>query len=165
MKKTISILAMICVLFIALGGCSQQDTVVKKGNFSFDLIEGFVLADVNDENCKIVRDETDEAVGGVEITSLRTNDLSDDTTTNIMLYLQNEFHETNDVEFFASRWGEEKGIVIINLTKGNSEEEKESFYHVFFEQDSSVYHMWLDLSGVDQEIAEEFVSAVAVDGN
>lgn len=166
-KKIFLCLSIIsCILLTGLTACSGKDTADKRGDFSFESVEGYAFSDITDENCTIVSDENSETVGGVEITNLKPGELDDATTTNIMLYLQDEFHKTNNVEFMASRWGDEKPIVIINLTKADDEaEQKASFYHVFFEKESSVYHMWFDLSVIDQEIAEQFISTVAMNGN
>jgi len=145
-------------LTVMLTGCSGQGTP-KKGDFSFTLPEGYSVSDVTDKNCVIVSDGDGAAVGGIEITELNSRDLKDDENKNIMTYLQNEFHKTNNVEFIAFHWGKENSIVSINLSKlSDDSEEKSNFSHVFFEKDSGVYHLWLDLDVIDADLADQFLS-------
>lgn len=105
MKKMFKFwLAVICCLtFTILTGCNDSEAKPQKGDFSFEMMDGYSLSDMTDENCTIVCNQNNVTVGGVEITNLKSGELNDDATTNIMLYLQNEFHKTNNVEFIASR--------------------------------------------------------------
>ena len=119
---------------------------------------------MTDKNCSIVRLEDSAVVGGIEVTGLKRRDLKDSGSKNIMLYLQNDFHKTNDIEFIASHWGEKKPIVCVNLTRHEEDtEEKHGFSHTFFEKDSCVYHMWFDGNVMDLELENQFLPMTGVD--
>lgn len=154
-----------CILFalllVLLTGCSGKDAEAKQADFSFNTPEGYSLSDVTDESCNIVSDEDGAVIGGIEATNLKTKLLTDDSTTEIMTYLQNEFHETNNVEFIALHGGDDKPFVTINLTKiADDTGEKSHFRHIFFEKDGMVYHLWLDTDVVDSEAADEIAASV-----
>ena len=155
-----------CILFalllVVLLGCSGKDTDVKQADFSFNLPEGYSLSDVTDESCNIVSDEDNAIIGGITVTNLKPKLLSNEnSTTEIMTYLQNEFHKTNNVEFIALYGGKEKPSVTINLTKiADDTGEKSHFQHIFFEKGGIVYHLWLDMDVVDPEAADEIAAFV-----
>ncbi len=164
MRKMITLVLSALLLSAIISGCGSK--MPEKGDFSFDLPEGFSVSDVTDQNCSIVHDEDGTAVGGIELTQLKRRDLKDSDTINAMKYVQHEFHKTNDIEFFASNWGDKHPIITINLTKYEDDsEEKHDFSHIFFEneKDSGVYHMWFDLAVIDSDIADNFISLTGVD--
>ncbi len=160
MKK---LLAIAFVFVVMLTGCAGGEAAPEKGDFSFELPDGYSVSNVTDKNCSIVRDGDGGAVGGIELTELKDRDLKDDENKKIMTYLQNEFHKTNNVEFIAFHWGEENPIVSVSLAKLSDDmEEKSNYSHVFFEKDSGIYHLWLDLSVVDPNLADQFLSVAAL---
>lgn len=164
MKKMITLVLSALLLSAVISGCGSK--MPEKGDFSFDLPEGFSVSNVTDQNCSIVRDEDGVAVGGFELTQLKRRDLKDSNTTNVMKYVQHEFHKTNDIEFFAANWGHKHPIITINLTKHEDNSvEKHDFNHIFFEneKDSGVYHIWFDLAVIDSDIAHNFISLTGVD--
>ena len=149
------------LLLVMLTGCSGKAAEVKQADFSFNTPEGYSLSDVTDESCNIVSDEDGAVIGGIEATNLKTKLLTDDSTTEIMTYLQNEFHKTNNVEFIALHGGEGNPFVTINLTKiADDTGEKSHFRHIFFEKDGMVYHLWFDLDVVDEAVAGEIAAFV-----
>ena len=160
-----------CILFslllVVLTGCLGKDTEVKQADFSFNLPEGYSLSDVTDESCNIVSDEDGAVIGGITVTSLSPELLTnEDSTTEIMTYLQNEFHKTNNVEFIAFYSGSGSPFVSINLTKiADDTGEKAHFRHIFFEKDAVVYHMWFDLDVVDQPTVDEIVACSTANKN
>ena len=91
---------------------------------------------------------------------------NEDSTTEIMTYLQNEFHKTNNVEFIALYGGKENPSVTINLTKiADDTGEKAHFRHIFFEKDAVFYHIWFDLDVVDQPTVDEIVACSTANKN
>ena len=153
---------LLALLLVLLAGCSGKAAEVKQADFSFNLPEGYSLSDVTDESCNIVSDEGDAIIGGITVTSLKPKLLSNEnSTTEIMTYLQNEFHKTNNVEFIAFYSGSGSPFVSINLTKNADDTgEKSHFQHIFFEKDGIVYHLWLDMDVVDPEAADEISAFV-----
>lgn len=135
----------------------------KRGDFSFALPDGYSVSNVTDKTCSILRDEDSTVVGGVEITQLEYDDLTDDDAKDIMLYLQRDFHMTNDIEFIASNWGNKHPIVCVTLKRHGDDGEERNFSHTFFERDSGVYHMWFDMDAMDPEIESEFLTITGVD--
>ena len=147
---------LLALLLVLLAGCSGRAAEVKQADFSFNTPEGYSLSDVTDESCNIV-----------SVTSLSPELLTnEDSTTEIMTYLQNEFHKTNNVEFIALYGGKENPSVTINLTKiADDTGEKAHFRHIFFEKDAVVYHMWFDLDVVDQPTVDEIVACSTANKN
>lgn len=87
---------LLALLLVLLAGCSGRAAEVKQADFSFNTPEGYSLSDVTDESCNIVSDEGGAIIGGITVTSLKPKLLSNEnSTTEIMTYLQNEFHKTN----------------------------------------------------------------------
>lgn len=152
---------LLALLLVLLTGCSEKDTEVKQADFSFNTPEGYSLSDVTDESCNIVSDEDGAVIGGITVTSLSPELLTnEDSTTEIMTYLQNAFHKTNNVEFIALYGGKDNPSVTINLTKiADDTGEKTHFRHIFFEKDGIVYHMWFDLDVVDQAVTDEIAAS------
>ena len=152
---------LLALLLVLLAGCSGRAAEVKQADFSFNTPEGYSLSDVTDESCNIV------SIGGITVTSLKPKLLSNEnSTTEIMTYLQNEFHKTNNVEFIALYGGKENPSVTINLTKiADDTGEKAHFRHIFFEKDAVVYHMWFDLDVVDQPTVDEIVACSTANKN
>lgn len=153
---------LLALLLVLLAGCSGKAAEVKQADFSFNLPEGYSLSDVTDESCNIVSDEDGAVIGGITVTSLSPELLTnEDSTTEIMTYLQNEFHKTNNVDFIAFYSGSGSPFVSINLTKiADDTGEKSHFQHIFFEKDGIVYHLWLDMDVVDPEAADEISAFV-----
>lgn len=154
--------ALILVVTILLAGCAKSDPIPQKADFSFPLPEGYAIANETGESCSIVREETGEAVGGFELTELRRKDLKDKNFKNILRYLQNEFHKTNNVEFMAMHGEDEKGpFVVVTMTRHSDDsDEQRHFNHTFFEHGSMVYHLWLDCDLLDEEETHEITSTV-----
>lgn len=149
---------------LLLCGCGSGTAVPEKGDFSYTLPEGYSISDVSDKNCSIVRAEDQTVVGGIEVTGLKHRDLKDKSSKNILLYLQNDFHGTNDIEFIASNWGSKHPMVSVQLSKPvDSSQAKQTFFHYFFKQDSVVYHMWLDGNEIDSQEKSQFVEITGVD--
>lgn len=155
MKRTVRAqTALILVVTILLAGCAKS--APQKADFSFPLPEGYAIANETGESCSIVREESGETVGGFEVTELRRSDLKDKNFKNILRYLQNQFHKTNNVEFIAMHGGEGEPFVEVTLTRNSDDwEEQRHFYHTFFERDSLVYHLWRDCDLLDEEEVQE----------
>ena len=80
-----------------------------------------------------------------------------------MRYLQEEFHQTYNVEYMASHWGNKNKIVSVNLEKQTEDGQEQLFTHIFFERYQVVYHMWLDAEMVDSETVSRFQASTGVD--
>ena len=63
------------VLAVILCGCAGRTVEPEKGDFSFDLPDGYAVSNVTDKNCSIVRQEDSTVVGGIEVTGLKRGDL------------------------------------------------------------------------------------------
>ena len=79
---------------MTLFGCSAPPEV---GDFTFDLPEGFSMADITEKSCTIVNSENIQ-VGGINLTGLRAKDIRKSGSDDFGRYL-------NDVawgcEFFS----------------------------------------------------------------
>ena len=109
MKKCIVFL----LLAVLLTGCAGHSAVPDVGDFNLELPAGYMISDVADLDCKIVRSDDDVVVGGMEYTTLKHKDVYGKKTDNIMRYLQDEFHGTRDVEYIATHWGNKIKIVCL----------------------------------------------------
>lgn len=161
MKKFCTIITLFAIILSVFAGCGKEKTPFEMPDFSFALPEGYSIEKVLDGRCLFVRDTDQKEVGGIEVTELRKNVLSNKGITKIMNYLQEEFHKTNNVEFFSFAGDAENPYVSIHLTKNDDTYENQwHFHHVFFERDSFVYHAWCDEDVIENEISEEIVSAL-----
>lgn len=156
-------ITLILLFMLILTGCSDKTVVPEVGDFSFDLPNGYSVANITDKNCSIVRDEDGVVVGGIEVTALKLKDVNGSKGENVMLYLQNDFHMTNDIEYIASHWGKTHKIVEVSLKKHADDGQEEMFLHYFFEKDLGIYHCWLDTDEVDSEVANQFRAITGVD--
>ena len=156
-------LVLILLFMLILSGCSDKTIVPAAGDFSFDLPDGYSVTNTTDKNCSIVRDEDEVVVGGIEVTALKCKDVNGSKDENVMLYLQNDFHMTNDIEYIASHWGKTHKIVEVNLKKHTDDGQEKMFLHYFFEKDSGMYHCWIDTDIVDSEAANQFRAITGVD--
>ena len=156
-----------CIVFLLLAllltGCASHSAVPGIGDFNLELPEGYAVADVADLDCKIVCSNDGAVVGGMEYTNLKHKDVYGKKTDNIMRYLQEEFHQTYNVEYMATHWGNKNKIVSVNLEKQMEDGQEQLFTHIFFERYQVVYHMWLDAEMVDSETVSRFQASTGVD--
>ena len=156
-----------CIVFLLLAllltGCASHSAVPDIGDFNLELPEGYAVADVADLDCKIVCSNDGAVVGGMEYTNLKHKDVYGKKTDNIMLYLQDEFHGTYDVEYIATHWGNKIKIVSVNLEKHAENGGEEHFVHIFYERYQVIYHMWLDAEAVATETVSRFQASTGVD--
>ena len=82
---------------------------------------------------------------------------------NILLYLQEVFHRTYDVEYIATHWGSKNKIVSVNLKKHTEDGREELFSHIFYERYQVIYHMWLDAEKLDPDMISAFQGITGVD--
>ena len=148
---------------LLLTGCTGHSAVPDVGDFNLELPEGYAIADVADLDCKIVRSDDGAVVGGMEYTTLKHKDVYGKKADNIMRYLQEDFHQTYNVEYMASHWGSKNKIVSVNLEKQTEDGQEQRFTHIFYERYQVVYHMWLDGSQVDSETISRFQASTGVD--
>ena len=159
MKKCIVII----LLFTLLAGCAGRTSIPDVGDFLLDLPDGYAVTDIADLDCKIIRVDDDAVVGGIEYTSLKHKDVYGKKSDNIMLYLQETFHRTYDVEYIASHWGHQNKIVSVNLKKHMADGREEQFVHIFYERYQVIYHLWLDADLVEDAVIGQFRAVTGVD--
>ena len=161
MKRFCVVVSLLAIILFTCCSCSSEDTISEMGDFSFELPEGYSVANMLENSRSLVYDKDSITVGGIEITQMRKRDLSDKGITKIMTYLQEELHKTNNVEFVAFVGGGENPYIGITLTKNSDMYEiKRCFHHIFFEKGSLVYHAWFDEDVIDTEIEEQIVSTL-----
>lgn len=118
LKKVSLIVLLIAILLaIIFGMCLNEDESLKMEDFSFNLPEGYSVVNVTNNNCSIAYGNENTHVGGLEISQMKKSVLSTKGTTEIMTYLQENFHKTNNVEFAAFVGGEKRPYVCIPLRK------------------------------------------------
>lgn len=153
------------ILVLVLSGCANEtaipETVVPDpADFSFSLPEGYSIAYAEDFCCSIQRDEDCVAVGGIEVTSLSRKALTEEDSDSVLYYLQNSFHQTNNVEFITFHWGNGDPIKSVNMRVHREDSTQNMFSHYFFEWDTWVYHLWLDTDILGDAQPNDFLSAV-----
>ena len=156
-------LVWLLMLAMVLAGCAGRNSIPDVGDFYLELPDGYMVTDIADLDCKIVRMDDDAVVGGIEYTSLKHKDVYGKKSDNIMLYLQETFHRTYDVEYIASHWGHQNKIVSVNLKKHTADGQEELFVHMFYERYQVIYHMWLDAELVDADTISRFRAITGVD--
>ena len=159
MKKLIILL----LAALLLTGCAGHSAVPDVGDFNLELPAGYETSDVADLDCKIVRSDDGEIVGGIEYTGLTHKDVYGKKTDNIMRYLQEVFHRTYDVEYIATHWGNKNKIVSVNLKMHTEDGQEELFTHIFYERYQVIYHMWLDAEKLDPDMISAFQGITGVD--
>ena len=87
----------------------------------------------------------------------------DENSSNIFRYLRQRFYGSKRMEQVTSLWGDKHPIVDIHLCVQDDENSRHEYYHIFFEKDSGVYHLWLDGGLVDQISETEFIGITGVD--
>ena len=157
MKKIIS-LVIVLIFVLSISACGNDMPPVTKGDFSFTLPDGYSVQNLTEIDCTFLRDEDGARVGGAEVTPLRKRDLCNKGITKIMKYLQEEFHKTNNVEFFSFAGEGDTPYVNISLQRPNETGQyKRHFSHLFFFKDDAVYHVWLDTDVIDEEIRQHIL--------
>ena len=148
-------LLMLLLLALILTGCADQSAVPEAGNLTFDLPEGYSVADKTDMNCSIVRDEDRAEVGGIILTQLTEKNMSEQ-----MLLHLDSVTGTGVINEYFSWKAESKGTPIMLVSHYMTDPDtmvREEFHRIVFVKEGSVYDMWFDtkLIGVD-EIEEIF---------
>ena len=157
MKKLL-ILSLLLVLM--LSGCAEHPVASAAGDFTFYPPEGYSIEDITDINCTILRETDSTVVGGIEVTTLSRKSLTRKNDNSIILYLQDEFHKTLDVEFILERWNDGDPIVIVHLRKHEDSNSETMFSHIFYEKDSRIYHIWLNEDTAGEEAASDFLKVL-----
>ncbi len=124
---------------------------------------GYMVSDITDSNCSICETEGNKIVGGIEITNLKLKDLKDENSSKIFQYLRQRFYGSKRMEQVTSLWGDKHPIVDIHLCIQDAENFRHEYYHIFFEKDLGVYHLWLDGALASQDIEAKFIGITEVD--
>ena len=157
MKKTI---ALVLVLILILSGCGSDTPLLDTANFSFPMPEGYSLTDTDGLGCHIRRSSDSMAVGGMEVVPLTRKDLTRKSNEKILEYLQSSFHQTNNVEFIAFRYNDQNfPVVAIDMRVHREDGTANLYTHYFFETDSLIYHLWLDMDVLDGDPGD-FLSCI-----
>lgn len=129
-------------------------TPPEVGDFTFDLPEGFSMADITEKSCTIVNSENIQ-VGGINLTGLRAKDIRKSGSDDFGRYL-------NDVawgcEFFSWNGGDRSHpLQYMSMTVTDPDtQQKQEYYRVFFVRKSGVYDMWFDLAQIHRDTVSEF---------
>ena len=153
-------LLVFCLLLIMLAGCSNPPYDSAVGEFSFYLPEGYSIEDISDLNCAIVREDDSAVVGGIELTALKRRSLISDRDNSIILYLQDQFHKTRNVEYILQQWNESTPLITLHLRKYEDEDTQIMFSHIFFLKEDWVYHLWLKEDIAGEEAASQFLEVL-----
>lgn len=153
-------IAFILLSVLLLSGCSAGASVPDIGDFSFDLPDGYSIANVTDLDCSIVWDAEGVHVGGIELSELTASDVTGENSDNVMYYLMDSFHMTRNIEYIATHWGK---TLAVDLEKHTEDGDEELYGHYFFEKDQRIYHLWLDRSIVDPDAEQQFKSITGID--
>ena len=151
------------ILVLVLSGCAEHPVAPAAVDFTFDLPEGYSIAEITDLNCTILRDADGAVCGGIEVTTLSPKSLTEKHAKSIMQHLQEEFHKTNNIEFITSHCGEEHPAVTVHLRKHEDDGSQKMYYHIFFEKESRVYHLWVDEDVAGEDDANDFICVTNVD--
>lgn len=158
-KKTIMrkgmLIFLILLLSVMISGCHKEDSAPEKGDFSYDLPEGFTISDVTEKDCAIVSSDG-VTVGGMILTDLKGKDLTGTDRVAMSQYLENIAEGS---EYFSWTGGDDAHPIWYltqSFTDPDSQEKRE-YYRVFFVKDSGVYDLWFDMERIDEDIISEFL--------
>lgn len=155
MRKFYVMIIVLCLVMM-ISGCKMttSDNTDASANFDFTLPEGFVMEDVTDTACSVVRDG--ETVGGFILTDMKVSDLTDSRSAALLLYLENIAEGT---EYFSWEGGDSEHPIqyLSQYFTDSHTQEKREYYRVFFVRDSSVYDMWFDTELIDEDAISEFL--------
>lgn len=158
MKK---ILAFGLMLILLLTVCDREPVLPDTAEFPFSMPDGYSVANVGALNCGILRDSDQVAVGGMEVVPLNRKDLTQKSNENILQYLQGSFHQTNNVEFIASKYSNKNfPVASINMLVHREEGVSNNYTHYFFETSELIYHLWLNADVLGEVDPKEFLSCV-----
>ena len=159
MKK---IIALGLILLLLLSGCGNETPVLDNADFSFPMPEGYSIGYAENLSCSILRDSDCVAVGGMEVVPLTRKDVTRKGSEKILEYLLNSFHQTNNVEFIASRYNDRDfPVAAINMRIHRDNGTSNQYTHYFFETDSLIYHLWLDMDVLGDGDPGDFLSSVS----
>ena len=153
-------LLVFCLLLIMLAGCSNPPYDSAVGDFSFYLPEGYSIEDVSDLNCAIIREDNSAVVGGIELTALKRRSLISDRDNSIILYLQDQFHKTRNMEYILQQWNVSTPLITLHLRKYEDEDTQTMFSHIFFLKEDWVYHLWLKEDIAGEEAVSQFLEVL-----
>lgn len=159
MKK---IITLGLILILLLSACGNETPVLDNADFSFPMPEGYSIGYAENLSCSILRDSDCVSVGGMEVVPLTRKDLTRKGSEKILEYLQNSFHQTNNVEFIASRYNDQDfPVVAIDMRVHREDSTANLYTHYFFETDSLIYHLWLDMDVLGDGDPGDFLSSVS----
>lgn len=150
------------ILLLLLSACDNETPVLDNADFSFPMPEGYSIGYAENLCCSILRDSDCVSVGGMEVVPLTRKDLTRKGSEKILEYLQNSFHQTNNVEFIASRYNDQDfPVVAIDMRVHREDSTANLYTHYFFETDSLIYHLWLDMDVLGDGDPGDFLSSVS----
>lgn len=158
MRKVIIILL---VLFsVVLLGCHNYDMGTKFRDFAFVLPDGFSMSDATETECSIVNDEG-VAVGGLVLTKMSANDLTDADSVAMPIYLNNV---AEGCEYFSWDGGDSKHPIqyVSQIFEDSTTQSAKTYYHIFFVKDFSVYDMWFDTELITKDSISAFLAIAEV---
>lgn len=147
------------VLFAILTtGCTSTESSSSTGMFTFDIPSGFSISNDSDQECDII-DSNGAVVGGIIITDLDVNDITDEESTKLAQYL-NSIHEGCEYLSWMGNDAKKPAQYVSEYVNQENTEEAKEYYRVFFERNSCVYDMWFDTDLISQEAIAEFISTI-----
>lgn len=153
--QKVKLVLSILLLSAMISGCQKNDNVPEKGDFTYDLPEGFVISDVTEKDCAIV-DSDGVTVGGMILTDLKGKDLTDADSVALPQYLEDIAEGS---EYFSWTGGDDAHPIhyLTQYFTDPDTQEKREYYRVFFVKDSGVYDMWFDTALMDEDTISKFL--------
>lgn len=150
-----TLIFLIALLSVILSGCHGEESAPEKGDFSYDLPEGFTISDVTEKDCAIV-DSDGVTVGGMILTDLKAKDLTDADSVAMPQYLEKIAEGS---EYFSWTGGDAQHPVhyLTQYFTDPKTQVKREYYRIFFVKDSGVYDLWFDLERVDENAISGFL--------
>jgi len=148
------IVLMMILLSVAMCGCHSDSST--KGDFTFDLPDGFTISDVTDQHC-VIEDSSGTAVGGFVLTDLQAKDLRESNSSALGRYLNNVAWGCEFLSWHAGDYWHPIQLVSLSVTDPDTQERAE-YERVLFVKDSSVYDMWFNKALIDEDMISAFYS-------
>lgn len=150
-----TLVLLILLLSVMISGCHGEDSAPEKGDFSYDLPEGFTISDVTERDCAIV-DSDGVTVGGMILTDLKAKDLTDTDSVAMPQYLEKIAEGS---EYFSWTGGDDAHPIwyLTQYFTDPDTQERKEYDRVFFVKDAGVYDMWFDMERIDEDTISGFL--------
>lgn len=144
---------------ILVAGCGAKKEVSDvTPDFSFDLPEGYSIANISDTQCDILCGEV--KIGEIVFTTLNPSDIEDTGDKELHLYLNTYGPSPLICEYISMFW-ESHISVTMKITDPSTNAVENSQHHIF-ERKKAVYDLWINTDIIDDETRVAIIKSAGI---